>query len=226
MDTDLISTGSSFSTFEKMEKVLVGLSGGVDSSVCIQILKDQGFDVSAAVIRFSDAHDKAVEAAHKVAAQLNVFCYDIDASAEFERLVVDPFCRSYCQGETPNPCVLCNPGVKFRLLAQKADELGIRFIATGHYARVEEQDDGSYAVAKAESAARDQSYMLYRLDQDILSRLVLPLGEFEKQDIREIAQAMGLASADAPDSQEICFIPEGDYAAFIRDRGMESPAGN
>ena len=226
MDTDLISTGSSFSTFEKMEKVLVGLSGGVDSSVCIQILKDQGFDVSAAVIRFSDAHDKAVEAAHKVAAQLNVFCYDIDASAEFERLVVDPFCRSYCQGETPNPCVLCNPGVKFRLLAQKADELGIRFIATGHYARVEEQDDGSYTVAKAESAARDQSYMLYRLDQDILSRLVLPLGEFEKQDIREIAQAMGLASADAPDSQEICFIPEGDYAAFIRDRGMESPAGN
>lgn len=226
MYTDLISTGSSFSTFEKMEKVLVGLSGGVDSSVCIQILKDQGFDVSAAVIRFSDAHDKAVAAAHKVAAQLNVFCYDIDASAEFERLVVDPFCRSYCQGETPNPCVLCNPGVKFRLLAQKADELGIRFIATGHYARVEEQDDGSYAVAKAESAARDQSYMLYRLDQDILSRLVLPLGEFEKQDIREIAQAMGLASADAPDSQEICFIPEGDYAAFIRDRGMESPAGN
>ena len=208
MASDIISTGSSFSTFEKLEKILVGLSGGVDSSVCIQILKDQGFDVSAAVIRFSPAHDAAVEAARKVAAQLNVFCYEIDAAEAFEQAVVQPFCESYCKGETPNPCVVCNPLVKFRLLAEKADELGIRLIATGHYARVEEQDDGSYRVAVPESAARDQSYMLYRLDQDILSRLVLPLGEFEKQDIRDTARELGLASADAPDSQEICLSPK------------------
>lgn len=226
MASDIISTGSSFSTFEKLEKILVGLSGGVDSSVCIQILKDQGFDVSAAVIRFSPAHDAAVEAARKVAAQLNVFCYEIDATEAFEQAVVQPFCESYCKGETPNPCVVCNPLVKFRLLAEKADELGINLIATGHYARVEEQDDGSYRVAVPESAARDQSYMLYRLDQDILSRLVLPLGEFEKQDIRDTAKELGLASADAPDSQEICFIPEGGYADFIRERGLESPAGH
>ncbi len=226
MTTDMISTGSSFSTFEKVEKVLVGLSGGVDSSVCIQILKDQGFDVSAAVIRFSDSHAPAVEAAKKVAAQLNVFCYEIDAKEAFESKVIAPFCESYCNGQTPNPCVLCNPNVKFKLLAQKADELGIHLIATGHYARVEEQDDGTYAIAIPESAARDQSYMLYRLDQSILSRLILPLGEFEKQDIRDTARELGLASADAPDSQEICFIPDGDYAGFIQNRGMESKSGN
>ncbi len=225
VSTDMISTGSSFSTFEKLEKILVGLSGGVDSSVCIQILKDQGFDVSAAVIRFSDAHDPAVEAAHKVAAQLNVFCYEIDATKEFEQKVIQPFCDSYCSGETPNPCVLCNPNVKFKLLAQKADELGINLIATGHYARVEELDDGTFAVAVPESAARDQSYMLYRLDQSILSRLVLPLGEFEKSDVRDTARDMGLASADAPDSQEICFIPDGDYAEFIKQQGKQSPVG-
>ena len=226
MSTDMISTGSSFSTFEKLEKILVGLSGGVDSSVCIQILKDQGFDVSAAVIRFSTAHDPAVEAAHKVAAQLNVFCYEIDATSEFEQKVINPFCNSYCSGETPNPCVLCNPNVKFKLLAQKADELGINLIATGHYARVEELDDGTFAVAVPESEARDQSYMLYRLDQSILSRLVLPLGEFEKSDVRDTARDMGLASADAPDSQEICFIPDGNYAEFIKQQGKESPVGH
>lgn len=226
VSTDIISTGSSFSTFEKLEKVLVGLSGGVDSSVCIQILKDQGFDVSAAVIRFSDAHTPAVEAARKVAAQLNVFCYEIDASKEFESSVIEPFCDSYCSGKTPNPCVLCNPNVKFKLLAKKADELGINLIATGHYARVEELDDGTFAVAVPESAARDQSYMLYRLDQSILSRLVLPLGEFEKTDVRDTAREMGLVSADAPDSQEICFIPDGNYAEFIRQRGKESPTGH
>lgn len=225
MASDLLTTGSSFSTFEKRDKILVGLSGGVDSSVCIQILRDQGFDVSAAVIRFSLAHDAAVEAARKVAAQLNVFCYEIDAAELFEREVVGPFCESYCSGETPNPCVRCNPLVKFKLLAAKADELGIQLIATGHYARVEEAPDGSYRIAVAESAARDQSYMLYRLGQDILSRLCLPLGEFEKDDIRDTARELGLASADAPDSQEICFIPGGDYPGFIEARGLVSPTG-
>ena len=226
VNTDMISMGNSFSTFEKLDKVLVGLSGGVDSSVSIQILRDQGFEVSAAVIRFSNSHDPAVEAAKKVAEQLNVVCYEIDAREAFESKVINPFCDSYCTGKTPNPCVLCNPNVKFKMLSQKADELGIRFIATGHYARVKEQPDGSYAIAIPESAARDQSYMLYRLDQSILSRLILPLGEFQKQDVRDTAKEMGLASADAPDSQEICFIPDGDYAKFIQNRGMESMSGN
>ena len=221
---DAISTGTQFGTFEKQDKILVALSGGVDSSVCIQILRDQGFDVSALVIRFSPAHDTAVAAATEVARQLQVPLTVADCTELFEESVVEPFCRSYCGGETPSPCVMCNPLVKFRALCQAADEMGIRFIATGHYARVEEED-GLYHIARAVSAARDQSYMLYRLPQNILSRLCLPLGEFEKEDIRAMARSLGLASADAPDSQEICFIPDGDYAAFIRARGLEDKQG-
>ena len=136
-----------------------------------------------------------------------------------------PFCESYCEGRTPNPCILCNPGVKFRLLADKADELGCPYIASGHYARVELCEDGLCRLCVPESAARDQTYMLYRLPQDLLRRLVLPLGEFEKDDVREIARDIGLSCADAPDSMEICFIPDGDYSGFIRARGLAPKEG-
>ena len=114
-----------FSTFEQQDGVLVALSGGVDSSVCVQILQQQGFAVQAAVIRFSPAHEGAVRAAQKSAAQLGVPLHVIDAEEEFDRLVVAPFCESYCRGETPNPCIRCNPALKFRLLAREADRLGI-----------------------------------------------------------------------------------------------------
>lgn len=215
---DEISMGSSFGTFEEQDKILVALSGGVDSSVCIRILRDQGFDVQAVAIRFSLAHDAAVEAARAVARQMSVPLTVEDCTEAFEREVIAPFCAQYCAGRTPNPCVLCNPGVKFAALARVADRLGIHFIATGHYARVE-QEDGFYYVRAALSAERDQSYMLYGLSQEILSRLCLPVGEFEKEDIRAMATEAGLVSADAPDSQEICFIPDGDYAAYIAARG-------
>ena len=214
-----------FNTFEKQDKILVGMSGGVDSSVAVRILQEQGFAVQGAVIRFSPAHDAAVEAAKDAGAALGVPMHVIDAAEAFEREVVTPFCESYCAGRTPNPCILCNPAVKFRLLAQKADELGCPSIATGHYARVVLCDDGQCRLCTAESAARDQSYMLYRLGQDILQRLVLPLGEFEKDDVRDIARDIGLACAEAPDSMEICFIPDGDYAAFIRARGHQPQSG-
>lgn len=214
-----------FSTFEQQDGVLVALSGGVDSSVCVQILHQQGFAVQAAVIRFSPAHEGAVEAAQKAAGQLGVPLHVIDAQEEFDRLVVSPFCESYCRGETPNPCIRCNPALKFRLLAEEADRLGIDLIATGHYARVVQDEDGLYRIHRPESEARDQSYMLYRLEQDILKRLVLPLGEFEKDDIREMARESGLACADAPDSMEICFIPDGDYTGFIRARGLTDRSG-
>ena len=125
-----------FNTFEKQDKILVGMSGGVDSSVAVRILQEQGFAVQGAVIRFSPAHDAAVEAAKDAGAALGVPVHVIDAAEAFEREVVTPFCESYCAGRTPNPCILCNPAVKFRLLAQKADELGCPSIATGHYARV------------------------------------------------------------------------------------------
>lgn len=219
-----VSLGSSFSTFEEQDKVLVGLSGGVDSSVCIQILKDQGFDVHAAFIRFSPAHDASLEAARAVAKQFGISFSVEDCVDLFESQVIEPFCAAYCRGETPSPCILCNPNVKFKVLANAADRMGIRFIATGHYARVCEEN-GAFYIARAASAERDQSYMLYRLPQEILQRLCLPVGEFEKSDIREMARSMGLVSADSPDSQEICFIPDGNYAAFIAERGMSDKKG-
>ena len=223
--SDILFPGNQFSTFEAQDKILVGLSGGVDSAVCVHILRDQGFAVTGAVIRFSPAHDAAVEAAQKAADALGIQLEVIDASEEFEKNVVEPFCSEYCVGRTPNPCVLCNPTVKMKMLAKRADELGIPFIATGHYTRVEETEPGVYKLCRAASTARDQSYMLYRLDQSILSRLCLPLGDFEKEDIREIARSLSLPCADTPDSMEICFIPDGDYAKFITERGLESKPG-
>lgn len=214
-----------FNTFEKQDKVLIGMSGGVDSSVAVRILQEQGFAVQGAVIRFSPAHDAAVTAAQATADTLKIPLHIIDAEQAFKTHVILPFCENYCAGRTPNPCIACNPLVKFRLLAEKADELGCAFIATGHYARVEVGEDGISRIAVPESAARDQSYMLYRLPQDILRKLVLPLGEFEKDDIREMARELQLACADAPDSMEICFIPDGDYSAYIRARGFSPKAG-
>ena len=215
-----------FNTFEEQDKVLVGMSGGVDSSVTVRILQEQGFAVQGAVIRFSPAHDAAVASAKETGARLGVPVHVIDAQEDFEREVITPFCQSYCAGRTPNPCILCNPAVKFRLLLRKADELGCKFIATGHYARVEMCDDGKSRLCTADSVARDQSYMLYRLPQEILSRLILPLGSFEKEDVREIARDIELACADAPDSMEICFIPDGNYAAYIRNKGFTPKAGH
>lgn len=207
------------------DKVLVAMSGGVDSSVCVRILQDQGFEVEGLVLEFSPAHKKAVDSALAAAKKLGIPLHVRACHEEFEQEVIGPFCEEYCAGTTPSPCIRCNPGVKFRLLAAAADELGIHYIATGHYARVEEGEDGLYRLARAGSAARDQSYMLYRLPQEILSRLVLPLGDFEKEDVREIARESGLPCADTPDSQEICFIPEGDYAAYIEARGLQGKAG-
>ena len=215
-----------FNTFEKQDRVLVGMSGGVDSSVTVRILQEQGFAVEGAVIRFSPAHENAVAQAKAAAATLGIPVHVIDAGEAFEREVVVPFCESYCGGRTPNPCILCNPAVKFRMLAEKADALGIRYISTGHYARIERCADGVCRLCAPESAARDQTYMLYRLSGEILERLILPLGEFEKEDVREIARDIGLDCADAPDSMEICFIPDGDYAKFIQERGMQPMQGH
>ncbi len=222
--SDLISVGSGFSTYEEQDKILVGLSGGVDSSVCINILKEQGFDVRAAVVRFSPASDKAVAEATKIANQLNVPLTIEDCTEAFEQNVVKPFCESYCKGITPSPCTVCNPMVKFKALINAADRYGVNLIASGHYARVCEEN-GTFYIQKGISERKDQSYMLYRLPQEILSRLCLPIGEFEKDDIREIASGAKLASANSPDSQEICFIPDGDYAKYIKERGMSYPKG-
>lgn len=206
------------------KKVLVGVSGGVDSSVCVDLLKKQGFEVYGAVINFNDHSQSAIEDAHKVCAHLDIPICVIDARESFEKNVVVPFCQNYVSGRTPNPCVVCNPLVKLKSLCDKADEMGIFYVATGHYAQIEEKD-GLFYVKKATNNAKDQSYMLYRLPQDILKRLVLPLGQYEKPEIRNMAQTLELFNADKPDSQEICFIPDGNHGAFIEARGFKIKKG-
>ncbi len=206
------------------KKVLVGVSGGVDSSVCVDLLKKQGLTVEGVVIRFSPESDEAVEDARKVCEKLDIPLHIADAQADFHKYVVTPFCRNYVSGRTPNPCIVCNPNVKFATLIKKADELGIGYIATGHYAQVEKVGETFY-VKKAISTAKDQSYMLYRLPQEILSRLLLPIGSYEKPEIRDMAGALELFTADKPDSQEICFIPDGDYSAFIKNLGYKTKYG-
>ncbi|MEG2192321.1 MAG: tRNA 2-thiouridine(34) synthase MnmA [Oscillospiraceae bacterium] len=205
-------------------KVLVGVSGGVDSSVCLEMLKNQGLDVLGVVIRFSKSSDGAVEDAKKVCDHLSIPLYVADATGDFEQNVVLPFCRSYVGGQTPNPCVICNPLVKFATIEKLADELNVGYISTGHYAQVEKVG-GVYHIKKAMSAAKDQSYMLYRLSQKTLSRLLLPLGQYEKSEIREKAKNVGLFTADKADSQEICFIPDKNYADFIQSKGFTGKSG-
>ena len=206
------------------KKVLVGVSGGVDSSVCIDLLKKQGLEVEGVVIRFSPESDEAVKDAQKVCDKLGITLHIADAQADFKKYVVAPFCENYVSGKTPNPCIVCNPHVKFATLIKTADELGIGYIATGHYAQVEKVGE-TYYVKKAVSIAKDQSYMLYRLPQEILSRLILPIGSYEKPEIRDMAGQLELFNADKPDSQEICFIPDGNYGEFIKNLGYKTKYG-
>ena len=200
------------------KSVMLALSGGVDSSVCTAILKEAGYEVRSVVMKMSEAHEGTVQAAKKAAEALDIPITVLDLQEEFKNLVINPFMSDYQNARTPNPCIICNPLIKFKYLKEAADREGCEFIATGHYAKIENQN-GRYFIKKAASAARDQSYMLYRLPQDILSRLILPLSEFSKDEIRAKAKELGLFCADAPDSQENCFIPDNDYAKYIIEHG-------
>lgn len=198
-------------------RVLVALSGGVDSAVCVRLLQERGCDVRAAVMKMSDLHDATVAAAQEAADALGIPLAVLDLRREFEAEVIDYFVGEYLHGRTPNPCVVCNPKIKFRFLMEEADRQSCAFAATGHYARIRKAD-GAARLYRAASLKRDQSYMLYRLTQRELSRLLLPLGDMDKPEVRAIAEREGLSCANAPDSQENCFIADNDYAAFIRNK--------
>lgn len=219
-----ITMTSAADVISMTKRILVALSGGVDSSVCVHLLK-QGYEVEAAVIEFSPAHSGAVEAAKIAAEQLGIKLHVIEAHEQFRKNVIEPFCKEYKAGRTPNPCIICNPTTKFHLICEKAKELGIPQIATGHYAGIVKTDRG-WVVKQSACLQRDQSYMLYRLTQEQLSMLVLPLEGMEKPLVREIAAKIGLTCADAPDSQEICFIPDNDYAGYIDRHFGKSKMGD
>ena len=203
---------------EAKMRILVGLSGGVDSAYAAYILKREGHEVEGAVLRMHEYTE--VDAALSVARTIGVPCHVIDLTERFASCVVANFKDEYSQGRTPNPCILCNPEVKFRGLYDYAAAHGFDRIATGHYARVERRE-GRFALSRADDSSKDQTYMLYRLPQEILSVLLLPLSEMKKSDIRQSAELLGLVERGTRESQEICFIPSGDYAEYIlRDRSF------
>jgi tRNA-specific 2-thiouridylase len=214
------------------QRVLLGMSGGVDSSVAGYLLREQGYDVIGVTMKvwpqdcISRAEDKccgpqAVADARAVAHSLGIPHYVVDEADQFERLVIDYFSSEYQSGRTPNPCVMCNEKLKFGNLWSKAAALGCDYIATGHYAIIEHsaaaRDGLSCAVLrKGVDPRKDQSYFLFSLRQPQLQRALTPLGKMSKTQIREIAQSLGLKVADKVDSQEICFVPGNDYKAFLR----------
>lgn len=205
---------------QKNNKVILGLSGGVDSTTAALLLKEKGYEVIGLFLDVLGDNDKGIEEAREAADQLGIKFIHRDVSARFEDIVIKDFCSEYIKGRTPNPCVVCNPNVKFRTIIDVANEEGAYYIATGHYARII-QYDGIFYVQQAASQRKDQSYMLYHLGQDILSRLIFPLGDFEdKEETRRVAKSHSLANADKADSQEICFIDDGKkaYVDFIEKR--------
>lgn len=213
-------------------KVMLGMSGGVDSAVAAYLLSRQGYDVSGVTLRLyvgeracgsaDDADD-----ARRVAEALGISHRVVTLTEDFRREVMDRFAACYQKGTTPNPCIDCNRYIKFGRMLELARSHDVEHIATGHYAVIEKDSCGRYLLKKAKDAHKDQTYVLYSLTQDQLSHTLFPLGGYHKSEIREIAEEQGFVNAKKRDSQDICFVPDGDYAAFIeRHTGKTFPEGD
>ncbi|MBO5141952.1 MAG: tRNA 2-thiouridine(34) synthase MnmA [Clostridia bacterium] len=201
------------------KKVLVAMSGGVDSSAAAYLLKEKGYEVAGAIMRLWDKPDteKSIEDARKVCENLGIDFYVFDNREEFKETVIENFINEYANGRTPNPCVVCNKFLKFGAFLEKSKEMGFDYIATGHYAKIVfDAETKRYNLVKSSLEKKDQSYFLYNMTQEILSHMIFPLADFEnKDDVRALAEKAGIQVAKKPDSQEICFIPDNDHTNFI-----------
>jgi tRNA-specific 2-thiouridylase len=202
---------------ESKKRVLVAMSGGVDSSVATALLKKQGFAVSGVFMRLNNFSKKSEQDARKVAKKLDIPFYVWDFQKEFKKKVVEYFINEYQCGQTPNPCVECNKFIKFGILLEKAKKMGFDYLATGHYVRIKKSSD-TFELLKAKDDKKDQSYFLWQLNQKQLARVLFPIGGYKKEEIRKIAQKMKLPVFDKKDSQEVCFIQNANVREFLNLR--------
>ena len=209
-------------------KVLIGMSGGVDSSVAAWLLQQQGHHCVGGMMRLLPGESGNTDDAQKVADRMGIQLHVFQMVDDFRSCVIEDFVRCYESGATPNPCVVCNRHLKFGTMLEKAQAMGCTHIATGHYARIrQDTESGRFLLLKGKDLPKDQSYFLYSLTQHQLAHTLFPLGELSKEEVREVAQAQGFVTAHKKDSQDICFIPDGDYRAFLeRYTGKHYPCGN